>query len=313
MRVFVAGGTGAIGRRLVPQLVAAGHAVVATTRTPTKVRELRALGAEGVVLDGLDAVAVGEAVARAEPDVIVHQLTSLAGMSDLKHFDRGFARTNELRTAGTDALLAGAAAAGVGRFVAQSFAGWPSAPGGSGLTTEDEPLDPHPLPAMAQTHAAIRHVEEAVLAAPLEGIALRYGGFYGPGATETMVELVRARKLPLVGNGAGVWSFIHLDDAASATVAAVERGAPGVYNVVDDDPAPVAEWLPYLAEAVGAPPPRHVPTWLGRIAAGEVGVAMMTRIRGASNAKAKRELGWQPAYASWRAGFRDGLAERRAA
>jgi nucleoside-diphosphate-sugar epimerase len=312
MRVFVAGGSGAIGRRLVPQLVAAGHAVVATTRTPGKVPELRALGAEAVVLDGLDACAVGEAVARAEPDAIVHQMTALAGMSDLKHFDRGFARTNELRTAGTDALLAAASAAGVGRFVAQSFAGWPTAPVGDGVTTEEDPLDPHPVAGMAQSHAAIRRLEEAVLAAPLEGIVLRYGGLYGPGASDAMVDVVRARKFPIVGSGAGVWSFVHVDDAASATVAAVERGAPGVYNVVDDDPAPVSEWLPYLAGAIGAPAPRHVPAWLGRIAAGEVGIAMMTRIHGASNAKARRELGWRPAYASWRSGFRDALADAQA-
>jgi nucleoside-diphosphate-sugar epimerase len=309
MRVFVAGASGAIGRRLVPQLVAAGHRVVATTRSPAKIAGLRSLGAEVVVVDGLDPLAVGEAVARAEPDAIVHQLTALAGMTDFKHFDRGFARTNELRTAGTDALLTAATAAGVERFVVQSYTGWTNVRDGGAIKTEADPLDPQPPAAQSQTLAAMRHLERAVLEAPLEGIVLRYGSFYGPGASDAMVALVRGRRFPIVGSGAGVWSFVHVDDAASATVAALERGARGVYNVVDDDPAPVAEWLPYLAEVVGAPAPRHVPTWLGRMVAGEVGVSLMTKIRGSSNAKAKRELGWQPVYPSWRAGFREGLAD----
>jgi nucleoside-diphosphate-sugar epimerase len=309
MRVFVAGATGAIGRRLVPQLVARGHRVTASTTSREKTELLRALGAEPVVVDGLDATAVGEAVARAEPDVVVHQMTALAGLGDLRRFDRMFARTNELRTAGTDHLLAAALAAGAQRFVAQGYTGWPNIRSGGPVKTEEDPLDPEPPKAQTESMAAIRHVERVVPAASLEGIVLRYGSFYGPGGSEPLVELLHKRKLPVVGDGAGIWSWIHLDDAAAATVAAVERGRRGLYNVVDDDPAPVSEWLPYLAEAVGAPAPRHVPVWIGRLFAGEVGVSMMTSARGSSNAKAKRELGWQPRWASWRQGFRDGLVE----
>jgi nucleoside-diphosphate-sugar epimerase len=309
MRVFVAGATGAVGRRLVPLLVASGHQVTATTRSAAKKDLLRALGAEPVVMDGLDATAVGEAVARARPDVVVHQMTSLAGASDLRHFDRWFAATNELRTRGTDHLLAAAAAAGVERFVAQSFTGWPNSREGGPVKTEADSLDPVPPAEQAQTLAAIRYLERAVLDAPLTGIVLRYGSLYGPGASEPLVETVRNRKLPLVGDGGGIWSWLHVDDAASATVNAVERGTRGVYNIVDDAPAPLREWLPFLAEVVRAAPPRHVPAWLARLAAGEVGVSMTTRIRGSSNAKAKRELGWQPAFPSWRDGFRHGLAD----
>jgi 2-alkyl-3-oxoalkanoate reductase len=304
MRVFLAGATGAIGRRLVPQLVDRGHSVVATTRTQDKVELLRALGAEPVVVDGLDAAGVGEAVARAEPDAIVHQMTALAGTPNLKHFDKWFAVTNELRTQGTKHLLAAADASGVERFVAQSFTGWNNARDDGPIKTEDDPLDDHPAAEQTQSLAAIRFLEEAVLSAPLEGIVLRYGSFYGPGASESLVEMVRKRKLPVIGAGTGVWSWIHLDDAAAATVAALEHGTRGIYNVVDDEPAPVADWLPYLADVVGAKPPRRVPVWLGRLAAGEVGVSMMTQIRGSSNAKARRELRWQPAWRSWREGFR---------
>jgi nucleoside-diphosphate-sugar epimerase len=307
MRVFVAGATGAVGRRLVPQLVERGHSVVATTRTPAKRDLLRALGAEPVVMDGLDAAQVGEAVVRAEPDVVIHQMTALTGVGDLRRFDREFARTNELRTAGTDHLLAAAAAAGTGRFVAQSYTNWPNIREGGPVKTEDDPLDPTPPAAQAETLAAIRHVERVVTEAPLCGIALRYGNLYGPGASDPLVELLRHRRFPVVGSGAGVWSWVHVDDAAAATVAAAEHGPRGVYNVVDDDPAPIAEWLPYLAECLAAPRPRHVPLWLGRLLAGEVGVSMMTRVRGSSNARAKRELDWQPQWASWRQGFRDGL------
>jgi 2-alkyl-3-oxoalkanoate reductase len=309
MRVFLAGATGAIGRRLVPQLVAAGHEVTATTTTARKVDLLRELGATPVVVDGLDAVAVGEAVARARPDAIVHQMTALDGAPDLRRFDRTFAKTNELRTKGTENLLDAARAAGVERFVAQSYAGWPSAGNGAALVTEGEPLDPDPLPGQRETHAAIRFLEEAVTQAPLTGIVLRYGSFYGPGASDEMVEIVRRRRLPVVGDGGGVWSWIHVDDAAGATVAALERGAPGIYNVVDDEPAPVREWAPALAAAVGAKPPRRVPVWLGRLAAGEVGVRMMTEIRGVSNAKARAELDWVPRWRSWREGFRHGLTD----
>jgi nucleoside-diphosphate-sugar epimerase len=314
MRVFVAGAGGAIGRQLVPQLVERGHLVVASTRSRDKVDALQALGAEAVVMNGLDAAGVGEAVARAEPDAVVHQMTALAGMSDLRRFDKEFAVTNELRTKGLDHLLAAAEAAGARRFVAQSYTGWPNIREGGPVKTEDDPLDPNPPAQQAESLAAIRHLERAVLDAPLEGGVLRYGSFYGPGASEPLIELVRKRKFPVVGSGDGIWSWIHVDDAAAATVAAVESRATGIYNIVDDDPAPVSEWLPYFADKVGAKPPRHVPVWLARVVAGEVGVSAMTRIRGASNAKAKRELGWQPRWASWRDGFQHGLAdEERAA
>ncbi|HET8582619.1 MAG TPA: NAD(P)-dependent oxidoreductase [Jatrophihabitans sp.] len=306
MRVFLAGGTGVIGRRLVPQLLDAGHHVVATTRTESKVAELWNLGAEPVVVDGLDAAAVGAAVAHAEPDAIIHQLTSLAGVSDLKHFDRTFAATNKLRTDGTDNLLAAARAAGVGRFVAQSFTGWPNERTGGPVKNEDDPFDPDPPKQQRESMAAIQHLEKAVTDAPLAGVVLRYGMFYGPGTIDDMVALLRRRALPIVGDGAAIWSMTHVDDAARAAVVALERGR-GVYNVVDDDPAPVREVLTTLAEVLGTKPPRRVPVWLARLVAGEVGVSMMTRTRGSSNAKAKRELGWAPKWSTWRDGFRLGL------
>jgi nucleoside-diphosphate-sugar epimerase len=308
MRVFLAGATGAIGRRLVPHLVDRGHDVTATTTTPDKLELLRNLGAEPVVVDGLDAAAVGEAVARVEPDAVIHQMTALAGDPDLRRFDRWFARTNELRTTGTENLLAAARASGARRFVAQSFTGWPNTRAGGPVKSEDDPLDPDPPAAQTESLAAIRFLEQAVLDAPFEGIVLRYGGLYGPGASEGLVELVRARKLPIVGAGSGVWSWIHVDDAAAATVAALERGR-GIYNIVDDEPAPVSDWLPYLAAQVDAKPPMRLPAWLGRLAAGDVAVSLMTRIRGASNAKAKRELGWEPSWSTWREGFKEGLTD----
>jgi nucleoside-diphosphate-sugar epimerase len=313
MHVFVAGAAGAIGTRLVPQLVQQGHRVTATTRNPDKLGALRALGAEPVIMDGLDATSVAEAVARARPDAIVHQMTALAAKPDLRHFDRWFATTNQLRTTGTDNLLAAAAAADVKRFVAQSYTGWTNPTTGAAVKTESDPLDPEPLKWQRESIAAIRSLEETVPAAPLDGIVLRYGNFYGPGASEPLVELVRKRRFPLVGDGGGVWSWIHLDDAASATVAALERGGRGVYNIVDDEPAPTAEWLPYLADAVGAKPPMRVPVWLARLMAGAVPVRWMTEGRGDSNAKAKRELGWTPTWRSWRDGFRDGLSAEPAA
>jgi 2-alkyl-3-oxoalkanoate reductase len=301
MRVFVTGATGAIGARLVPQLVERGHEVTGTSRSPDKAGRLRAHGAEPVVLDVLDRDAVREAVLAARPDAIVHQATALAGMSDLKHFDRAFAETNRLRTEGTDGLLAAATEAGVRRFVAQSYAGWPYARDGGPVKTEEDPLDPTPVPAMSETLAAMRHLEQAVVGAG--GLALRYGGFYGS-PDDAQLELVRKRRLPIVGDGGGVWSFVHLEDAAAATALALEGGEPGIYNVVDDEPAPVREWLPALAATIGAKPPRRAPRWLARLLAGEAGVALMTEIRGASNAKAKRELGWTLRYPSWRQGFR---------
>ena len=310
MRVFVAGAAGAIGTRLVPQLVARGHQVTASTRSPDKVERLRALGADAVLVDGLDGVAVGEAVAHAEPDAIVHQMTALAGKADVRLFDRWFATTNQLRTRGTEHLLAAAKAAGVGRFVAQSYTGWSNIREGGPVKTEDDPFDPHPAKAQVESMAGLQFLDRVVPAAPLEGIVLRYGNFYGPGASEPLVELVRRRQMPVVGDGAGIWSWIHLDDAAAATVAALENGTRGIYNVVDDEPAPVSQWLPYLAEVVGAKPPMRVPQWLGRLAAGQVAVEWMTQGRGSSNEKAKRELDWRPAWSTWRDGFRFALQEK---
>jgi nucleoside-diphosphate-sugar epimerase len=300
MRVFVTGATGAIGQRLVPQLIARGHEVIGTSRSAKRAERLRALGAEPVVLDVLDAHAVRQAVGAARPDAIAHQATALTGMSDFKHFDRSFAETNRLRTEGTDALLAAARENGVDRFVAQSYTSWPYARTGGRVKTEDDPLDPTPPAGMRETLAAIQHLENAVVEAG--GIALRYGGFYGA-PDDAQLELVRKRRFPIVGDGDGIWSFVHLDDAASATVLALERGTPGVYNVVDDEPAPVREWLPALAAAIDAKPPRHVPRWLARLAAGESGVVLMTESRGASNAKAKRVLDWALRFPSWRQGF----------
>ncbi|MGH3463510.1 MAG: NAD-dependent epimerase/dehydratase family protein [Kribbellaceae bacterium] len=309
MRVFVAGAAGAIGRRLIPQLVARGHQVTASTRGANKLDQLRALGAEPVIVDGLDATAVGEAIARSEPDAIVHQMTALAGKPNLRNFDKWFATTNKLRTAGTEHLLAAAKAAGVGKFVAQSYTGWSNIREGGPVKTEDDPFDPQPAKYQVESMAGLQFLDRVIPAAPFEGIVLRYGSFYGPGASESLVELVRKRQMPIIGDGAGVWSWIHLDDAAAATVAAVERGHRGIYNITDDEPAAVSEWLPYLAEVVGAKKPMHVPGWLGRLAAGEVTVRWMTQGRGASNVKARRELDWRPAWSTWRDGFRHGLTD----
>lgn len=303
MRVFVTGATGALGQHLVPALIAAGHEVTATTRTPGKAGKLREAGAEPVVVDGLDREAVTAAVQAASPEVIVHEMTALADMRSLRNVDKVFAATNELRTRGTDNLLAAAARAGTRRVIAQSNTNM-TARSGPPVQTEEDPLDSRPVPSAAGTVAAVKHVEEAVPRAVPEGIVLRYGNFYGPGASDFLVEMVRKRQFPVIGGGAGVWSFIEIADAAAATVAAVDRGAPGVYNIVDSDPAPVAEWLPYLAEVAGAKPPRRLPVWLGRLLAGDFVVAQMTEARGSSNEKAKKELGWEAQYASWREGFR---------
>ena len=307
MKVFVAGATGAMGKQLVPRLVAAGHEVVGMTQSPSKQAALDELGATPVVADALDPDQVAGAVGKAQPDVIVHQLTAIAAL-DMRHFDRDFALTNRLRTEGTDHLLSAGRAVGVRRFVAQSYTGWPYARTAGPVKSEVDPLDPTPAREMRQSLAAIRHLEAAVVGAEwTEGIVLRYGAFYGPGTSlftgGQQFEMVRKRRFPLVGNGAGVWSFIHIADAAEATVAVLERGERGIYNVVDDDPAPVADWLPALAEKLGAPKPWRVPRFVGRVFAGEAGAVMMTEVRGASNAKAKRDLGWQPRHASWRQGF----------
>src|SRR4051812_28341622 len=309
VRVFVAGGTGVIGRRLVPRLVARGHQVTATATSAAKFGLLGQLGADAVVMDGLDAVSVGEAVAAAHPDAIVHQMTAIspvhAGKPDFKHMDRWFATTITLRTEGTDHLLAAAEATGVSHFVAQSYASWNGIREGGWVKTEEDPLDLHEGTAAHPGSLAIRHVEDAVTKAG--GAALRYGGLYGPGATGDQVELIRKRQFPLVGGGTGYSSWVHLDDAASATVLALEQRATGVFNIVDDEPAPASEWLPYLAACAGAEPPMRVPTWLARLLAGDVAVMMMTEGRGFSNAKAKRGLGWKLRYPSWRQGFREGL------
>jgi nucleoside-diphosphate-sugar epimerase len=309
MRIFVAGGTGVVGARLVERLAAAGHEVTATTTNPARVAEVEARGGRAVVVDGLDAAAVGEAVAAARPEVVVHQMSALAGKPDLRHFDRYFALTNRLRTEGLDHLLAAAEASGVRHVVAQSYTGWPNIRSGGWVKTEEDPLDPEPPAAQRQTLAAIRYLEDAVT--KVDGTVLRYGGLYGPGASDSAVEMLRKRQFPVVGGGGGYTSWIHADDAAAATALAIEGDVRGVFNIVDDEPAPASEWLPYLAECVGAKPPLRVPTWLGRLAAGEVPVSMMTRTRGSSNARARRELGWQPQWASWRDGFRDGLGEVR--
>ena len=309
MKILVAGATGALGKQLVPRLVAGGHDVTGMIRSESKFKTVRSLGATPVIADALDPEEVARAVGQVEPEIIVHQLTALAGsLTDTRHPDRAFALTDRLRTEGTDHLLAAGRAVGVRRFVAQSYAGWRFARRGGSVMTEEDPLDlglPRKLRGMLD---AIRHLEDAVTGARwTEGLVLRYGNFYGPGTSMAPdgehFELVRKRRFPLVGSGAGVWSFVHIEDAAQATVAAVERGNRGIYNIVDDEPAAVAEWLPALASALGAKRPQRVPRWLGRLFAGEAGVVMMTEVRGASNAKAKRELGWRPSHRSWREGF----------
>jgi nucleoside-diphosphate-sugar epimerase len=307
MKVFVAGASGAMGHQLVPRLVAAGHEVVGMTRTPAKREALLALGAEPVVADALAADQLTEVVRAARPDVIVHELTAISTL-DMRHFDRDFALTNRLRTEGTDNLLAAGRIVGVRRFIAQSYTGWPYARTGPSVKREEDPLDPAPAREMRESLAAIRHLEDVVAAADwTEGVVLRYGGFYGPGTSLApggeQYEMVRKRRYPVIGNGAGVWSFVHIGDAADATVLAVEHGERGVYNIVDDEPAAVSDWLPALAATLGAAKPWRVPRFLGRLAAGEAGVVMMTEVRGASNGKAKRTLGWQPRHPSWREGF----------
>jgi nucleoside-diphosphate-sugar epimerase len=294
-------------------LTSSGYHVIATTRTGNRMAGLSAAGADPVLVDARDRDAVMHAVTSARPDVVVHQMTALPQMANLKKFDDAFTLTNRLRTEGTEYLLAAARAAGAGKFVAQSYTGWPNAREGGRVKTEDDPLNPAPPQAMRRSFAALGHLEAIVLGAShLTGIVLRYGSFYGPGTSialdGSVVSMIRQRKFPIVGSGQGVWSFIHIDDAAAATHLAIDRGPTGIFNIVDDEPAEVAVWLPELARAVGARPPYRVPAWLGRVMLGEAGVSMMTQVRGSSNAKAKRVLGWQPRYASWREGFHRGLA-----
>jgi 2-alkyl-3-oxoalkanoate reductase len=319
MKVFVAGATGVLGRALVPQLVARGHEVVAMTRSESKQDLVRSLGARSVVADALDPDAVAQAVASAEPEVIVHQLTALSGKlsaRDMRHPERSplATMTNRLRTEATDHLLVAGRAVGARRFVAQSFTAFRWARTGGPVLTEADPIDPNPPAALRAPLVGILHVERAVTTIEWgEGVVLRYGGFYGPGTAVSlapdaqMAAPIRKRRFPIIGDGGGVWSHIHIDDAATATVAAVDHGQPGIYNIVDDEPAPVREWLPVLASALDAKPPRRIPRWLGRLAAGEAAAVMMTEARGSSNEKAKRELGWTPRYASWRQGFAQGL------
>jgi nucleoside-diphosphate-sugar epimerase len=308
MKVLVAGAAGAIGKQLVPRLAAEGHDVFGMTRSAGKREAVAALGATPVIADALEPDQVADAVANAEPEAIVHELTALSDSIDMRHFERDFELTNRLRTEATGHLLSAGRAVGVRRFLAQSYAGWPYARGADTLKTEEDPLDPEPPASMARGLAAIRKLESAVTGADwTEGIVLRYGGFYGPGTSLAPdgehTELIRKRKFPIVGGGAGVWSFVQIEDAAEATALALAHGQRGIYNVVDDEPAPVSEWLPAVAGQLGAKPPRRVPRWLGRMLAGEAAVVMMTEVRGASNAKAKRELGWQPAHPSWRQGL----------
>jgi nucleoside-diphosphate-sugar epimerase len=311
VKVFVAGATGAIGKQLVPMLVERRHEVTGMTRTPAKADLIRSLGARPVVADALDPEAVAQAVAEAEPEAVIHQLTAIDAGSISRSVDKVFTLTNRLRTEGTDHLLAAARAVGAKRFIAQSFAGWPFERTGGPVKTEEDPLQASPPKSVAQTLGAIRYLEGTVTGADeIDGLVLRYGGFYGPGTSlgvnpdGEQTKMIRKRRFPVVGNGAGIWSLVHIQDAASATAAAVERGEPGLYNVVDDEPVPVSVFLPDLAEAIGAKPPHHLPRWLGRLLAGEGLTIMMTEVRGASNAKAKRELGWEPRYPSWRQGFR---------
>ncbi|MBD0322901.1 MAG: NAD(P)-dependent oxidoreductase [Aldersonia sp.] len=313
MKVFVAGATGAVGKPLVTELVERGHEVTGMTRTAAKQDLLRELGAQPVLADALVGEAVARAVAAAEPDVIVHELTAIEAFNP-RTMERGFAPTNRLRTEGTDHLLAAGRAVGIKRFVAQSFAPLAYQRTGGMIKSEDDALDSAPPKQVRTSNAAIRYLEAAVAAVDCtEGIILRYGGFYGPGTSISLaplgdqVRMIKERKMPLAGKGSGVWSFVHVADAASATAAAVEHGTRGAYNIVDDEPAPISEWLPYLANALGAKAPVHVPLWVARIAGGEAAAVMMSELRGSSNAKAKRELGWQLRYPSWREGFVHGL------
>lgn len=312
MKVFVAGSTGAIGRVLVPQLIENGHEVVALVRNDRKAQTLLAGGATVVLADALNKEELTAVIRKAEPEVIIHQLTALAHAGNFKKLDDEFVLTNRFRTEVTDTLLAAARLVGARRFIAQSFCGWPFMREGGPVKTEEDPLDPNPPSNFTKILAAIRYLEDTVrTTVDLQALALRYGLFYGPGTgiakDGPVVKLARKRMMPIVGDGGGIWSFVHIADAARATVAAISNGSPGIYNIVDDEPAPVAKWLPALAAAVDAKPPFRVPIWLGKLVIGDGGVSMMTRIRGGSNVKAKRELGWKPTYPSWRRGFVEGL------
>jgi nucleoside-diphosphate-sugar epimerase len=313
MKVFLAGSTGAVGKALLPQLVTAGHEVVALVHSSEKAREVETAGATPMVADALDRASLTDAIRKAQPEALIHELTALSKTGSFRRFDQDFALTNRLRTEVTDTMLAAARSLRIRRFIAQSFCGWPYARGGAPVKTEDDPLDPDPPVNVRKTLAAIKYLENMVRnAKDVEAFALRYGILYGPGtgfaADGTITQQVRHRRIPIVGDGGGIWSFVHIDDVARATVDALLAGKPGIYNVVDDEPAPIALWLPYLAQVLGAKPPYSVPVWLGRLAIGDTGVSMMTRIRGGSNARAKRDLGWRPRFSTWREGFARGLA-----
>jgi nucleoside-diphosphate-sugar epimerase len=315
MRVFVAGASGALGRHLLPHLVAAGHEVVGSVRTAEKASLVTSLGAQPVVMDGLDRASVEAAVTDTKPEVIIHQMTALRGNEDLRHFDRSFALTNRLRTEGLDLLLEAGLRTGVGRLIAQSYCGWPFRRDGGASKSETDPLDDHVAPQAKSSLRAIKYLETKVTGTAMEGVALRYGGFYAPGTgifDPEFLRLIRKRQVPVIGGGGGFWSFIQLEDAASATAAFVTGGAPGIYNVVDDEPALVRHWLPGLAAMLGARPPLRVPKWIARIAAGEHAVNLMTNVRGGSNRKLKAEIGWAPKYPSWRQGFAAVLAKQEA-
>lgn len=312
MKVFVAGATGAIGRFLVPHLLENGHDVIGIVRSTEKARTLEAVGAKAVIADALNKADLKSAIRKSEPEVVIHELTALARFGNFKKFDQELALTNRFRTEVTETLLDAARMVGANRFIAQSFCGWPFAREGTKVKSEEDPLEPNPPASMRRSLAAIRFLEDTIRnTSDLQALALRYGFLYGPGTgiskEGSIVNLIRRRKMPIVGDGAGIWSFIHVQDAARVTAIATLRGAPGIYNIVDDEPAPVSTWLPFLAEAIGAKPPRRIPVWLGKLLIGDAGVSMMTRIRGGSNAKAKHEFRWKPIYASWRQGFIEGL------
>jgi len=316
MKIFLAGATGAIGKRLLPMLVSAGHAVTGTTAHPANVESIRAAGATPAVMNALDARDVRDAVERAKPEIIIHQLTAIPASINLKRFDEDFAMTNRLRTEGTDHLLAAARAVGCRRFIAQSFGAWLYERDGNPIKSEKDALVAQPEPECRKTFDAIGHLESAVLGERFadEGFLLRYGFFYGPGTSigkgGSTLDAIRKRRMPIVGKGTGYWSFAHVDDAATATVAALGAAVPGIYNVSDDEPAPVSEWLPFLAQVLGAEPPQRVPALLARAVVGSLGIAVMTKIRGLSNQKAKSLLGWKPKWPTWREGFRDGLEDK---